>query len=80
MTHKEFLAQLEELIEADPGSIKGNEALTDLPRWDSLCVVGLIALIDEHLGVTVSARKIADAKNVADLVALAGPKLTRDAA
>ena len=80
MTHREFLSQLEDLVEAEPGSIKGTEALTDLPRWDSLCVVGLIAMIDEHLGVTVSAKKIAEAKTVPDLVALAGPKLTLDAA
>jgi acyl carrier protein len=80
VTEKEFLSEIEQLVEADPGSIKGTEALSELPRWDSLCVVGLIAIIDEHFGVTVSAKKIAEAKTLPDLMALAGPKLTRGAA
>jgi acyl carrier protein len=80
VTHREFLNQFEEIIEAAPNSLKGTELLSDLERWDSLAVVGFIAMIDEHLEMTVPAKKISQAKTVADLIALTGGKVTRAAA
>jgi len=80
MTQRDFLAQIEELVEAPPGSLKGPEPLSGLERWDSLAVVGFIAMVDEKLELTLSAKKIAAAKTVNELVALVGDRLSRDAA
>ncbi len=75
MTKAKFLDLLNELLELDPGTIKGTELLAELPRWDSLAVIGFIALLDEHFGMSVPATKIHESKSVADLVALVQHKL-----
>jgi len=80
MTQQDFLAQIEELIEAPAGSLRGPEPLSGFDRWDSLALVGFIAMVDERVGITLSAQKIVDAKTVNDLVALVGDRLSRDAA
>ncbi len=71
MTAKQFYHLLDELLELDPGTIKGDEVLGDLARWDSLAVIGFIALLDEHFGKVVPASTILACKTVADLAALA---------
>lgn len=76
MTKQEFLAMIEEILETSPASLKGNEALDQLEGWDSLAVVSFIAMVDEHLDMTVSPEHIFGAKTVNDLVALAHTKLT----
>jgi acyl carrier protein len=63
------------LLEQDPGTLKGDEPLAGLPRWDSLAVIGFIALMDEHFGLSVPAAKINACTSVADLVAIVADKL-----
>lgn len=75
MTRTQFLTLLDELLEQDPGTLKGDELLTNLPRWDSLAVIGFIALLDEHFGLSVPAAKINACTSVADLVAIVQSKL-----
>ena len=70
MTKKDFLLQLDELIEAEPGSLNGSEQLRDLSGWNSLAVMGFIAMVDDRLGVTVSAKRLAECQTVDDLVQL----------
>ena len=72
MTKREFLSELEEILEADPGALEGDERLTDLKGWDSLAVVSLIAMVDERLDTTLSPREIAKAGSIADIVRLLG--------
>lgn len=76
MTKTQFYALLDELLENEPGTLKGDERLAALPRWDSLAVIGFIALLDQHFGVSVPAVKIMDCKTTSDLAALVGDKLT----
>jgi len=72
MRKAEFLALLALVIEAEPGSLKGEERLDSLEGWDSLAVVGFLALVDEKLGITPTPKDIAAANTVNDLVALFG--------
>ena len=65
-----FLNLLDELIEVKPGTIKGNEALADIEGWDSLAVVGFIAIVDQNFGVTLSATNLKGCKTVPDLITL----------
>ena len=72
MNTTEFLLALDEMLELDPGSLTGAEALEDLENWDSLAVISFIALVDEKLGLVVEGEKLVKAKTVADLLTLAG--------
>ena len=46
MTKKDFFLLIDELLENDPGTITGDEVLTQQSKWDSLAVIGFIALLD----------------------------------
>lgn len=76
MTKEQFYTLLDELLEQDPGTIKGDEPFTSLERWDSLAVIGFIALIDEHFSMSVPAARINACQGVPDLVAIVQAKLT----
>ena len=70
MDRNKLLLCIDELLELDPGTLKGDESLENLEAWDSLAVIGLIALIDEKFNKAVSLSAISEAKSVNDLVAL----------
>ncbi|MEI6491218.1 MAG: acyl carrier protein [Verrucomicrobiota bacterium] len=68
-TPEQFYRDLEEMLELDPGTIKGDESLDTL-NWDSMAVVMFIALADKNHGVAVSAGDVRKAASVADLFAI----------
>ncbi|MCW2243733.1 acyl carrier protein [Azospirillum canadense] len=72
MDRKEFLLALDEMLELDAGTLTGAEELESLDNWDSLAVISFIALVDEKLGLVVEGEKLAKAKAIDDLLALAG--------
>ena len=65
-----FLNLLDELIEVKPGTIKGDEVLANIEEWDSLAVVGFIAIVDQNFGVTLSATNLKGCRTIPDLIAL----------
>lgn len=71
MTQAEFLEQLDELVELPAGTLKGDEKLEDLEGWNSMSMVGFIALADSN-GAKVAARQIASCETVSELMAMAG--------
>lgn len=75
MTRAEFLAALEEMLEADAGSLSPDTALDSLDSWDSLAVISFIALVDEHFDHVVAGEDLAKAKTIGDLLALTGADL-----
>lgn len=72
MDRKDFLLALDEMLELDAGTLTGDEELESLDGWDSLAVISFIALVDETLGIVVEGEKLAKARTVADLLAVAG--------
>lgn len=76
MQQADFLRLIENVVECGPGKVSADMALTDVPGWDSLAVVGLIAALDRQLGVRVQASALAQCKSVQDLIALAGDKVS----
>ncbi len=70
MPERKVLAIIEEAIEAEEGSLTGEEAIEELEGWDSLAILSFIALGDERFEVTLSPRKLSEAKTVKDLIAL----------
>jgi len=75
MKKNEFHLLIDELLENPPGIIKGTDTLAGLPRWDSLALMGFIALLDQHFGLIVPASRITECRTVDDLAALVGDKL-----
>jgi acyl carrier protein len=76
MTKNEFLTELEIALEAEAGSLTGDEILSDLEGWDSLAVMVFIAMVSEKFDVTLSASSIANSKSIADLIALLGDEIS----
>jgi acyl carrier protein len=77
MERHEFLLSLDEVVELEPGTLKGDEKLEDLDGWNSLAVISFIALADEKCGISLQPSKIANCKTIADLIALLGDKITQ---
>ncbi len=75
LTKHEFLKKVETLLELDSGSLNGSEELASLPSWDSLTLMGFIAMADGQFGVRFTGKQIADCKTVDDLARLLGPKI-----
>jgi acyl carrier protein len=73
MSRQEFLAVMDELMEMPPGSLKGPELIDEMEGWNSIAMVGFIALADEHFGYIVSPRNFASCRTVDDLLNLIKP-------
>lgn len=70
MNRQEFLNSLEEILELDTNTLKGDEALQDLEQWDSLAFLSVIAMADEHFNIVIQGDKLEKVKTVEDLVDL----------
>jgi acyl carrier protein len=72
----EFLLSLDELLELEPGTVKGSDTLDSLDGWNSLAVISFMALVDERFGITLQPRQIAGCSTIADLVGLLGDRIS----
>lgn len=72
MIHGDFLLLMDELLELEPGNLKGPEKLEDLESWDSLAIVSFMGLAKAKAGKTLSPREIAPCRCVDDLFAIIG--------
>jgi acyl carrier protein len=72
MERKELLHQFEALLERPTGSLTGTEELETLEEWDSMSMMGFIALAAEHTGANLSPRQFASCRTVNDLLNLTG--------
>lgn len=71
MNRSQFLRQLDELLELEPGTLKGDEALEGLEGWGSLALLGYMAIVNENFGLIVSPGEVSSCSTVDDLMALA---------
>jgi acyl carrier protein len=76
LERNEFLLLLDELLELEPGTLKGSETLDSLDGWNSLGVISFMALVDEHFGVSLQPRQIAGCSTIADLAGLLGDRIS----
>lgn len=76
VTRIQFLAKLDELFELPKGTISTATNLQELPNWGSLTFLGLIAMVDEELGVTLSPATVLKCREVGDLLEKLAGKLT----
>jgi len=75
MTKAEFLEELAVILNEDIDDIKPETELESLTGWDSVGLLGVIALLDGDLGVTIDVDSLRECSTVQDLAALAGDKL-----
>ena len=71
MTKTDFYEELYELLlTQDP--ILATTNLQELEEFDSLAIMGLVAIIDENFSMTVSGKKLSKVATVNDLMTLIG--------
>ena len=75
MKRKEFLNALEDIMELDENTLKGDEVLLDMRQWDSIAFLSVIAMLDEQFNIIIQGDKLEKITNIADLVALVSDKL-----
>ena len=71
MERADFLKELGAVIRVDAEAVGPDFRLEDA-IWDSLAVMSVVALIDEHCGLTVSGDELARSETIADVLKLAG--------
>ncbi len=69
MTEKEKLQAIADSVEMEPNEIRPETILADLENWDSVAVLSIIAVINEHFNRFPSAEEILTYKTVGDLMA-----------
>jgi acyl carrier protein len=75
MKRKEFLNTLENIMELDEDTLKGDEVLIDMREWDSIAFLSVIAMLDEHFNIIIQGDKLEQITRVTDLLALVSDKL-----
>lgn len=67
MSKEELIAELEEMLEIDEGTLMESTVLEDIEEWDSLAKLSLVALAKKELSVTLTASKIKEFVTVEDI-------------
>lgn len=68
MNIEERIAMLEDLLEIDEGTLKGDELLTEVEEWTSMAALALIVLMDETYNKKLTGEQIKNFKTVRDIV------------
>jgi acyl carrier protein len=71
MTREKFLLQMDDILDLQPGTLRGHEKLQDLKNWDSMALISLIALADANNSVPIAPDQVVRCSTVADLLHLA---------
>ena len=65
-----FRRVLEEVMDLEGGTLRGDEELANLELWDSVARIGFIAKADEVYGAAIPPKRIAECRTVEDLAGL----------
>ena len=71
MTRKQFLQSMDKLVELPRGTLQGAEKLNELEQWNSMAMIGFIALVDSNNRTCLSPPQIMACRTVSDLLNLA---------
>jgi acyl carrier protein len=71
MSREEFLLQMDEILNLQPGTLRGPEKLEDVKNWDSTALIGLILLADANLSEPLTPEQVVACSTVEDLLRLA---------
>lgn len=74
-----FLRLLEQKLDLEAGSLRGDEELETFATWDSLGVLSFMALADRACHVTLSGDAVARCRTLPELIGLLGGAVTEPA-
>ncbi|MDF3822168.1 hypothetical protein P3G55_19840 [Leptospira sp. 96542] len=74
MTIQAFIEKFAFAIELDAATLSPETEYKELPEWDSLNTLSVIAMADADFGVTLTGQAITDARTIADLWAVVSAK------
>lgn len=72
MNKLEKIALLESMLEISAGSINEQSVLVDIPEWDSMAAISLIALMDENFKKELTGPQVKKFKTVQDILDFMG--------
>ena len=55
-------------MELEEGTLQQDDVLEEYDEWDSVTILGIISLIDEEFGKTVTGKEVRDIKTVSGLL------------
>ena len=70
MTTDEALKWIAELFEESPENVTSETAREDIPAWDSLGVLTLMASLDENFDILLTEQDLRGMKKVDDILAI----------
>ncbi len=70
ITTNALLNVIEQLLNIDEGTLTLETLLVDVPGWDSMGVLLLMAEMDERFGITLNEATLSHLKVVKDIVAI----------
>ncbi len=59
-----FINLFEETLDLSAGSVKSKTKFRDLPEWDSLSVLSVLAMINDEFDITFSRKEFSEMKTV----------------
>ena len=68
MTREEKIEIIADILEVEPDEVQEDMVLEDFETWDSVAVLSVIALMDEHFGKYPHASEIRSYIKVGDLM------------
>lgn len=68
MDANNFIRNFANAIEVDAAILSGATVFKDLDNWDSLCVLSVIAMVDEVYHVTLGGDDLESSNTISDLM------------
>ncbi|MET0356856.1 MAG: acyl carrier protein [Cellvibrio sp.] len=68
ITSPALLNLVEDLLNVEAGSLTIETRLVNVPAWDSMGILLLMAEMDERFGITMNEAALANLKSTADIV------------
>ena len=68
MTYEDKMICLEDMIDADTGSLTPDTLLSDIDEWDSMAVIALIAVSDDKFNKKITKDQIKCFNKVNDII------------
>jgi acyl carrier protein len=76
MTRHEFLQLVDQVLELPVGTLTPADSFQEHENWTSLSFLGLIAVVDEEVGITLSPAAILKCATIEQLMDLVADKLS----
>ncbi len=67
MEKKEFLLLIDSICDVDPGTVCSNDSLRNDSLFDSLAMIGLLAMLDKKFGIDLNMDDLKNIDTVGDL-------------